>query len=81
MFVIHCIDWRLDMDDENENLVGIDDVYSDNELQTLALVSDLCVLVETVDGWLESDEGIDPDFCRYMGMVLLSLANQIDPAN
>jgi hypothetical protein len=81
MFVIHCIDWRLDMDDENENLVGIDDVYSDNELQTLALVSDLCVLVETVDGWLESDEGIDPDFCRYMGMVLLSLANQIDPAD
>ena len=69
------------MDDENENLVGIDDVYSDNELQTLALVSDLCVLVETVDGWLESDEGIDPDFCRYMGMVLLALANQIDPAN
>ena len=69
------------MDDEKENLVGIDDVYSDNELQTLALVSDLCVLVETVDGWLESDEGIDPDFCRYMGMVLLSLANQIDPAD
>lgn len=32
-------------------------------------------------GWLESDEGIDPDFCRYMGMVLLSLANQIVPAN
>ena len=69
------------MDDENENLVGIDDVYSDNELQTLALVSDLSVLVETVDGWLGSDEGIDPDFCRYMGMVLLSLANQIDPAD
>ena len=69
------------MDDENENLVGIDDVYSDNELQTLALVSDLCVLVETVDGWLESDEGIDPDFFRYMGMVLLSLSNQIDPAD
>ena len=69
------------MDDENENLVGIDDVYSDNELQTLALVSDLCVLVETVDGWLENNEGIDPDFCRYMGMVLLSLANQIDPAD
>ena len=58
------------MDDENENLVGIDDVYSDG-FQTQILVSDLCVLVETVDGWLESDEGIDPDFCRYMGMVLL----------
>jgi hypothetical protein len=80
MFVIHCIDWRLDMDDENENLVGIDDVYSD-DFQTQVLVSDLSVLVETVDGWLESDEGIDPDFCRYMGMVLLSLANQIDPAD
>ncbi len=68
------------MDDENENLVGIDDVYSDDELQTLVLVSDLSVLVETVDGWLDNDDGIDPDFCRYMGMVLLSLANQIDPA-
>ena len=40
------------MDDENENLVGIDDVYSDG-FQTQILVSDLCVLVETVDGWLE----------------------------
>ena len=39
------------------------------------------MLVETVDGWLDNDDGIDPDFCRYMGMVLLSLANQIDPAN
>ena len=68
------------MDDENENLVGIDDVYSD-DFQTQVLVSDLSVLVETVDGWLESDEGIDPDFCRYMGMVLLLLANQIDPTN
>ena len=80
MFVIYCIDWGLVMDDENENLVGIDDVYSDDELQTLVLVSDLSVLVETVDGWLDNDDGIDPDFCRYMGMVLLSLANQIDPA-
>ena len=68
------------MDDENENLVGIDDVYSD-DIQTQVLVSDLSVVVETVDGWLESDEGIDPDFCRYMGMVLLLLANQIDPTN
>ena len=66
MFVIHCIDWGLVMDDENENLVGVDEVYSD-DFQTQVLVSDLCVLVETVDGWLESDEGIDPDFCRYMG--------------
>ena len=37
------------MDDENENLVGIDDVYSD-DFQTQVLVSDLSVLVETVDG-------------------------------
>jgi hypothetical protein len=78
MFVIHCIDWGLVMDDEN--LVGIDDVYSD-DFQTQVLVSDLSVLVETVDGWLENNEGIDPDFCRYMGMVLLSLANQIDLAD
>ena len=77
MFVIHCIDWGLVMDDEEENLVGIDEVYSD-DFQTQVLVSDLSVLVETVDGWLENNEGIDPDFCRYMGMALLSLANQID---
>ncbi len=64
MFVIYCIDWGLVMDDEN--LVGIDDVYSD-DFQTQVLVSDLSVLVETVDGWLENNEGIDPDFCRYMG--------------
>ena len=68
------------MDDDEENLVGIDDVYSD-DFQTQVLVSDLSVLVETVDGWLENNEGFDPDFCRYMGMVLLSLANQIDPAD
>ena len=53
MFVIHCIDWGLVMDDEKENLVGIDDVYSD-DFQTQVLLSDLSVLVETVDGWLES---------------------------
>ena len=45
------------MDDDEENLVGIDDVYSD-DFQTQVLVSDLSVLVETVDGWLESDEGL-----------------------
>ena len=56
------------MDDEKENLVGIDDVYSD-DFQTQILVSDLSVLVETVDGCLESDEGIDPDFCRYRGRL------------
>ena len=39
------------MDDDEENLVGIDDVYSD-DFQTQVLVSDLSVLVETVDGWL-----------------------------
>ena len=44
MFVIHCIDWRLFMD---ENLVGIDDVYSD-DFQTQILVSDLSVLVGVV---------------------------------
>ena len=38
------------MDDENENLVGIDDVYSD-DFQTQILVSDLSVLVETLSGW------------------------------
>ena len=65
---------------DDENLVGIDEVYSD-DFQTQVLVSDLSVLVETVDGWFESDEGIDSDFWRYMGMVLLSLANQIDPAD
>ena len=31
------------MDDENENLVGVDDVYSD-DFQTQVLVSDLSVL-------------------------------------
>ena len=80
MFVIHCIEWGLVMDDDEENLVGVDEDYPD-DFQTQVLVSDLSVLVETVDGWLESDEGIDPDLCRYMGMVLLSLANQIDPAD
>ena len=35
------------MDDENENLVGIDDVYSDG-FQTQILVSDLCVLVGSI---------------------------------
>ena len=33
------------MDDEEENLVGIDDVYSD-DFQTQVLLSDLSVLVE-----------------------------------
>ncbi len=35
------------MDDEEENLVGIDDVYSD-DFQTQILVSDLSVLVGVV---------------------------------
>lgn len=34
---------------KTKNLVGVDEVYSD-DFQTQVLVSDLCVLVETVDG-------------------------------
>jgi hypothetical protein len=31
-----------------------------------------------VDEWLEENKPIDPDICRYMGMLFLSLANRLE---
>ena len=36
------------------------------------------IVADTVDEWLEENTPIDPDICRYMGMLFLSLANRLE---
>ena len=43
------------------------------------LKMDLVIVADTVNEWLEENTPIDPDICRYMGMLFLSLANRLEP--
>ena len=68
------------MNDELElspNSKYISEIYTDeSELELLKM--DLVGVADTVDEWLEEDAQIDPDICRYMGMLFLSLANRLE---
>ena len=48
-----------------------------NELEMLE--ADFVNIADSIDNWLEGNEKIDPDICRYMGMLFLSLANELEP--
>ena len=55
----------------------ISEIYTDeSELEMLKI--DLVIVADTVDEWLEENTSIDPDICRYMGMLFLSLANRLE---
>ena len=41
------------------------------------LKMDLVIVADTMDEWLEENTPIDPDICRYMGMLFLSLERWI----
>jgi hypothetical protein len=43
------------------------------------LEADFVNIADSIDNWLEGNEKIDPDICRYMGMLFLSLANELEP--
>lgn len=68
------------MSDELElspNSKYISEIYTDeSDLEMLKM--DLFIVADTVDEWLEEDKPIDPDICRYMGMLFLSLANRLE---
>ena len=58
------------MDDsfESPNAKYIHEIYSDkNELEMLE--ADFVNIADSIDNWLEGNEKIDPDICRYMGML------------
>jgi len=56
----------------------ISEIYTDeSEIEMLKM--DLVIVADTVDEWLEENTSIDPDICRYMGMLFLSLANRLEP--
>ena len=68
------------MDDsfESPNAKYIHEIYSDkNELEMLE--ADFVNIADSIDNWLEGNEKIDPNICRYMGMLFLSLANELEP--
>lgn len=68
------------MSDELElspNSKYISEIYMDeSDLEMLKM--DLFIVADTVDEWLEENKPIDPDICRYMGMLFLSLANRLE---
>ena len=68
------------MSDELElspNSKYISEIYTDeSELEMLKM--DLVIVADTMDEWLEENTPIDPDICRYMGMLFLSLANRLE---
>lgn len=68
------------MSDELElspNSKYISEIYT-NESDLEMLKMDLFIVADTVDEWLEENKPIDPDICRYMGMLFLSLANRLE---
>ncbi|MCF9047364.1 hypothetical protein JKI99_11550 [Acinetobacter nectaris] len=67
------------MNDEldNPNSKYLFDIYSDdieNNIVEMNLVDSQHQIAE----WLDGIDKVDPDFCRYMGMTLLSLANKLE---
>ena len=68
------------MSDELElspNSKYISEIYTDeSELEMLKM--DLVIVADTMDEWLEENTPIDPDICRYTGMLFLSLANRLE---
>ena len=68
------------MSDELElspNSKYISEIYTDeSELEMLKM--DFVGVADTMDEWLEENVPIDPDICRYMGMLFLSLANRLE---
>ena len=68
------------MSDELElspNSKYISELYPDeSELEMLKM--DLVRGADTMDEWLEENVPIDPDICRYMGMLFLSLAGRLE---
>ena len=68
------------MSDELElspNSKYISEIYTDeSELEMLKM--DFVGVADTMDEWLEENVPIDPDICRYMGMLFLSLAGRLE---
>jgi hypothetical protein len=67
------------MSDEllSPNSKYISEIYTDeSELEMLKM--DFVGVADTMDEWLEENVPIDPDICRYMGMLFLSLAGRLE---
>ena len=68
------------MSDELElspNSKYISEIYTDeSELEMLKM--DFVGVADTMDEWLKENVPIDPDICRYMGMLFLSLAGRLE---
>ena len=68
------------MSDELElspNSKYISEIYTDeSELEMLKM--DFVGVADTMDEWFEENVPIDPDICRYMGMLFLSLAGRLE---
>lgn len=67
-----------DMDWGSDSVKMLNDVYLVVEESKKARM-DLEAMAETLDSWLTNSAPVNADFCRYMGMMLFSLADRIDP--
>lgn len=68
----------VDIDWGSEPVKMLDDIYLEAE-ESIKARMDLKAMVETLDAWLANSSPVNADFCRYMGMMLFSLADRIDP--
>lgn len=62
---------------ESSDALYLKEIYTDPvELEQLEI--DLVNIADSIDNWLDGNEKLDPDICRYMGMLFLSLANKLE---
>lgn len=62
---------------ESSDALYLKEIFTDPvELEQVEI--DLANIADSVDHWLDGNEKLDPDICRYMGMLLLFLANKLE---
>lgn len=68
------------MNDEidSPNAKYFNEIYTDDTERNIVEMN-LVDFQLQIEEWLDGIEKVDPDFCRYMGMSLLSLANKLEP--
>lgn len=62
---------------ESSDALYLKEIFTDSvELEQVEI--DLANIADSIDNWLDGNEKLDPDICRYMGMFFLSIANKLE---
>lgn len=62
---------------ESPHALYLEEIFTD-PTESVRLEMDLANIADSIDNWLSGDEKLDPDICRYMGMLFLSIANKLE---